>query len=277
MKPSSLVAIALVVTALSAPALAQEPAAPIAPAAPATPDKCKIVVLTLVGRGLAPEEAEIPTILTDSLAGEVGVVSGCDVVSQQDIVAMLDYEQQKAVCTDGSDSCLAEVGQALGADRVVAGTVGKLGADFVLTARLMNVRKGSVEARAEEPVSTGPEKLRRAARNIGRRLFGAGDLPLNEKVDATPLVLPQPGVVPSTPSDGLSGLFWAGAVVGGVGLVAAAVGGGLALVADARLGEAGETAKDDVQSEGLVALGVAGVGGALVVTGAILAVVAIME
>src|SRR5512139_1831938 len=116
----------LATLALAAPALAQT--AP-APASSAAADKCKIVVLNLVGRGLADDEQEIPTILTDTLAGEVGAVSGCDVVSQTDIVAMLDYEQQKAVCTDGSDSCLAEVGQALGADRVVAGTVGKLGAD----------------------------------------------------------------------------------------------------------------------------------------------------
>lgn len=257
---------------------AQE-APPSTPATPATPAaaKCKIVVLNLVGRGLADDEGEIPNILTDTLAGEVGAVSGCDVVSQSDIVAMLDYEQQKAVCTDGSDSCLAEVGQALGADRVVAGTLGKLGSDFVLTARLMNVRKGAVESRAEEPVSTGPEKLRRAARNIGRRLFNISDLPLDEKIDASPFQSSSSSNGAGRSGGGSSALLWAGVGIGTVGLIGAGVGGALALVADGKLAEAGETEKEAVQNEGLVALGVAGVGGAMLLTGAILAGVAFME
>lgn len=269
---------ALLAFVVATPVVAQEApagtaAAATAAAATAPTERCKIVVLNLVGRALAADEVEIPTILTDSLAGEVGAVSGCDVVSQQDIVAMLDYEQTKAVCGDGSDSCLAEVGQALGADRVVAGTIGKLGTQFVLTARLMNVRKGAVEARAEEPVETGPEQLRRAARNLGRRLFGVSDLPLNEKVDASPLVT----VSGATQAQGLSTLFWAGAVIGGVGVVGAGIGTTLALVANERLGDASETEKDAVQGEGLVALGVAGVGSAMVLTGGILAGMAFME
>jgi hypothetical protein len=269
-----LIAVALLAVALVAPRAAAQDAPPSTAATPAAAGKCKIVVLNLVGRGLGDDEGEIPNILTDTLAGEVGAVSGCDVVSQADIVAMLDYEQQKAVCTDGNDSCLAEVGQALGADRVVAGTLGKLGADFVLTARLMNVRKGAVESRAEEPVSTGPEKLRRAARNIGRRLFNISDLPIDEKVDATPF---QSSAGGANKGGGSSGLLWAGVGIGTIGLIGAGVGGALALVADGKLAEAGETEKDAVQQEGLVALGVAGVGGAMLLTGAILAGVAFME
>jgi hypothetical protein len=248
-------------------------------AAAAAPEKCKIVVLNLVGRALAAGDTELPIIVTESLAGEVGIVSGCDVVSQGDIIAMLDYERQKAVCTDGSDSCLAEVGQALGADRVVAGTIGKLGADFILTARLMNVRKGSVEARAEEPVSTGPEQLRRAARNVGRRLFGAKDLAPDAGVATLPHTAGTAADAPPATDarNDTPGLLWAGAAVGGIGVVGALIGGGLALTADGRLGVADETGKDAVRSEGLVALGVAGAGFALALAGAILAAVAWME
>lgn len=267
--------VALVVLVLLSAVHVRAQDAPAPPSAGA-PTKCKIVVLNLVGRGLADDEGEIPNILTDTLAGEVGAVSGCDVVSQSDIVAMLDYEQQKAVCTDGSDSCLAEVGQALGADRVVAGTLGKLGGDFVLTARLMNVRKGAVESRAEEPVSTGPEKLRRAARNIGRRLFNIADLPVDEKIDASPFQSSSSnGGASGGPSS--SGLLWAGVGVGTVGLIGTGVGVALALVADGKLADVDETEKEAVQNEGLVAVGVAGVGGAMLLTGAILAGVAFME
>ena len=80
---------------------------------------CKIIVLNLQGKNLPKADTEIPTLLTETLALEVATVSGCQVLSQQDIGSMLDLEAKKAECGDGSDSCLSEVGSALGADRVI--------------------------------------------------------------------------------------------------------------------------------------------------------------
>jgi TolB-like protein len=246
---------------VASPATAQE--------APA-PERCKIVVLNLVGRALPPTDTELPAILTETLASEVGVVSGCDVVSQTDIVAMLDYEKQKAVCTDGSDSCLAEIGQALGAERVVAGTVGKLGAEYVISARLMNVKKGQVEQRMEAPAGARPEALRRAAKNAGRRLFGAADLPADAKIDDSPIAKGDEG-------GGSSALFWVGGVTAGVGVVALGVGGAVALIADQRLGDAKETEKQAIGEEGRAMLVVAGVGAAVAVVGAVLLGASVIE
>ncbi|MBI1946815.1 MAG: hypothetical protein HYS27_14055 [Deltaproteobacteria bacterium] len=238
------------------------------PAAAAATERCKIVVLNLVGRSLPTGDEEVPSILTETLAGEVGVVSGCDVVSQADIIAMLDYEKQKAVCTDGSDSCLAEVGAALGAERVVAGTIGKLGADYVLTARLMNVKKGAVESRAEIPVSGPPEMLRRAAKNAGRRLFNAGDLPSDAKVDASPI---------GKPSEGPGAMVWVGGAVVGVGVLAGVIAGALATIAELQLGDPKARDKDTIAGEGRVALGISAVGTATAVGGAVLLGVSLIE
>ncbi|MCC7073639.1 MAG: hypothetical protein IT383_20180 [Deltaproteobacteria bacterium] len=251
---------------LATVARAQEPAP--TPTPPPSTERCKIVVLNLVGRSLSEADAEVPSILTETLAGEVGVVSGCDVVSQQDIVAMLDYEKQKAVCTDGSDSCLAEVGAALGAERVVAGTIGKLGSEYVLATRLMNVKKGAVESRAEIPVSGPPEQLRRAAKNAGRRLFNAGDLPPDAKVDATPM---------STTSEGPGALFWVGGAIAGVGLVTGVVAGSLAAIAELRLADPQAHQKGAIIDEGRIALAVAGGGAALAVLGGALLGISLVE
>ena len=272
MTPAAL-ALALVVVWSSSQA-ADAPAAP----APARSEKCKIVVLNLVGRNLPKDDDELPALLTDTLANEVGVASGCDVVSQADIVAMLDYEKQKAVCTDGSDSCLAEVGQALGADRVVAGTVGKLGGDFILAARLMNVKKGAVEQRAEESVTGAPEQLRRAAKNVGRRLFGVDDLPKDAKIDASPLPK-KSGSSSSSAEGGGAGLAWTGGVIAGVGVATLVVAGALAGVAESQLNNPQLSGKDtaEIQTEGLVALGVAGAGAVVAIAGAIVLGVALME
>jgi TolB-like protein len=251
MKPVP-IAVLLSVTTLATAAGAEE-------APPA--DGCRIVVLNLLGRGLDARESDLPAILTESLAGEVEAVSGCSVVSQADILAMLDFERQKAVCTDGSDSCLAEVGQALGAERVVAGTVGKLGSEYVLTVRLMNVRKGVVEQRVEEAVSGAPSRLRHTAKNAGRRLFGADEL--------------EPGALAEggSPSAGWSALVWTGAILGGAGALAVVGGGLVAGLAELRLADPAERKKDAARDQGHIGLFVAGVGAAAVAAGGLLMLV----
>lgn len=257
---------ALLVSLAATSALAQEPAPP--PPPPPAAERCKIVVLNLVGRSLPAGDEEVPSILTETLAGETGVVSGCDVVSQADIIAMLDYEKQKAVCTDGSDSCLAEVGAALGAERVVAGTIGRLGSEYVLTTRLMNVKKGAVESRAEIPVSGPPEQLRRAAKNAARRMFNAGDLPADAKVDASPM---------GKQGGGPGALFWVGGVVAGVGIVTGVVGGAFAGIAEGQLGDPKAHDKDVIANEGRLALAAAAGGAAVAVVGAVLLGVSLLE
>jgi hypothetical protein len=215
---------------------------------------CRVVVLNLNGKNLSEADKDIPSLLTETLANEVNLVSGCRVVTQADVSQMLDFEAQKATCSDGGDSCLSEIGQALGAERVIGGTLGKLGVEFVLTARLMNVRDGVVESRAEQVVPGSAEKLRTAAKNVGRQLFGKELLPSEPA--------PIPVVVPTTTttaaaSSSFSPLFLAGAGLGIAGLVTAGVGGALAAVAESRLGDPTVTDKDGVTADGQLALGVA--------------------
>lgn len=207
---------------------------------------CKILVLDLEGKALPEEDRELPALLSASLASEVAAVSRCDVISQAEIRAMLNTEKQRVVCTGDSDSCVAEIGQAFGADRVIAGTLGKLGADYLLSARLMNVKKGEVVARTEEPRTNTLEDLHRVARNAGRRLLGAAPLPVPE-ADAT----------------AAPGLLWAGIALGVVG-GAATVGGAVAVtVAEVQLADRNVTTKGDARTMGQLAL-VVGVAGLIV-------------
>jgi hypothetical protein len=234
---------------------------------------CRIIVLNLQGKGLPESEKEIPTLLTETLTGEVAQVSGCQVVSQSDVGQMLEIEATKADCGDGSDSCLAEIGNALGAERVVGGAVGKIGSEFVISARLLDVTKGDVSARAEQAVSGDPARLRRAAKSVGRRLFGAPDLSDDAPVDQSPLLTPPP----PPPEPGIPPLAIGGGVVAGLGGATAVVGGGLALLAQLRLNDPNATGKDAITTQGQIAAGV-GVGGLLVaITGAVLLGVALIS
>jgi len=255
----------------AAPAAAQGSSTPAAAmtatSAATTTAGCRVVVLNLVGRNLPISDGDMPVLLTEFLAAEVAAVSGCQVVSQSDVASMLDFEAQKAACGDGADSCLSEIGEALGADRVVGGTLGRLGGDFVVNARLMNVKQGLVEARAEQVVHGAVEELRGAAKNAARQLFGAAP------------TAPTTPTATSTAASSAAGqplLFWSGVVMGSVGALGALGGGALAGVAEGRLSDATETDKAELAAEGQAALGVAVVGGVVAIVGGGLVVAALL-
>src|SRR5688572_256451 len=77
---------------------------------------------------------------------------------------MLDAEQQKMLLGCDKESCMAEIAGAMGAERLVAGSVGALGAMFVVTLKLIDTKSAQVASRAsrrfgkieEVPDAIGP-------------------------------------------------------------------------------------------------------------------------
>lgn len=232
---------------------------------------CRVVVLNLLGKNLPAADVDVPGLLTETLANEVNVVSGCQVITQADVAQMLDFEATKAACEGGGDSCLSEIGSALGADRVIGGSLGKLGTEFVLNARLMNVRAGVVEARAEQVVPGAVEKLRLAAKNAARQLYGKP--PTTDAATTTTTVTPPP---PPPEEKGLPTLVVVGGAVAGVGALTAVVGGVLVGLAETRLSDPKETDKTGVIGEGQVAVAVLGAGVVVALVGGGLAVAALV-
>ncbi len=229
-------------------------------APPALAAECRIVVLDLAGKNLSAAEHDLPSLLTESLAQEVSTISGCTVVTQGDVAQMMDFEATRQQCGAESESCLAEIGSALGADRIVAGTLGKLGSEFVLSARLMNVAGGTVEKRGEQVVPGAPEQLRVAARNLGRQLFGVVPLP---PASAAPARV-------ATVSTTTSGPGWIGLGVGAAGALTAAAGAVALGMADGALGDPTTTDKDSQRRNGQIGAAV-GAGGVVVAVAGIVA------
>lgn len=213
---------------------------------------CRIAVMDLDNQGLPADEAHVPKVLTEALAAAVAEASGCDVLMRQDIASMVDFEAERAACGGStSDSCLSEIGNALGVERMVAGSVARVGTSTTVTARLLNLKLGKVEARAEE--TTGDDTtLRSVAQTVGGKLLGKTAAPAAEAGGANPVLL---GV---------------GGVVGAVGVVAAVVGGVWAFSADGVLAnaKAARSEKDAARADGVIALGVGVVGVSLIVVGA---------
>ena len=104
-----------------------------------------------------------------------------------DIRAILSAEQQKTLLGCQDESCFADLAGALGADWLVAGTVGMLGDLFVLSLQLIDPNKAQVAARASATV----KDLSQAPEFIG---------PLTDKLlGSRPRARSQPSVLSTEP------------------------------------------------------------------------------
>lgn len=122
----------------------------------------------------APEShQDLVPVLTEVLSTELGT-SGrfTSVVAGRDIKAMLSFEERMQIlgCTD--DSCIAEIGGALGADRIVVSSVTKVGADWVLTVKLIDIVEARTEARVYETVEGSEARLVTAMPSAVSALLG---------------------------------------------------------------------------------------------------------
>lgn len=108
----------------------------------------KVVVLPLVPLGgVTPETAQL---LGDALAGELRRRSGVSVLTQSDIAALLGVEKTRQMLGCGEAGCMAEIGGALGADRVVHGSLGRVGGSLVVNLSALDARKASAAASVSE-------------------------------------------------------------------------------------------------------------------------------
>jgi hypothetical protein len=117
-------------------------------AAPGAGKKLKIALLRLTPLGdVDPKTA---AVLTEALAGELRKRAGLSVMTESDISALLGVEKTKTMlgCTD--TGCIAEVGGALGVDRVVHGSIGRVGASLLVNLTSLDPRKASHAASVSE-------------------------------------------------------------------------------------------------------------------------------
>lgn len=226
-------------------------------AQPLDDDGCRIIVLEIKGQNLHPEERELPLLFTDTVTQEVAEVSGCQVVSQDELRELLSLEADRLSCGAESVSCIAEIGAALGAELVVSGSLGRVGDHFQVSTRLLHSRDGQVRARSQRSVTEGEQGLRPAVRNAVRELFGAA------------LLAEAPSS--ATTADGPSRiLLGSGVITAALGATAVVGGGVVAALADNALADPAQRDKELVETSGRIGVLVAATGIALGVIGAAL-------
>jgi TolB-like protein len=113
------------------------------------------------------------TILTDIVAADVAR-AGYEVISSNDIVAMLGFEKQKQAlgCAEEA-SCLAQLGGALGATYLLSGQVGTIGTQYRVSLILVDTKGARTAARAAEFCDRTEDALVKAARSSVAQLLAA--------------------------------------------------------------------------------------------------------
>lgn len=99
--------------------------------------------------------------LSDMLANQIREMGPFKVIGKADIEAALQLEQQKSLLGCSDDSCLAELGGALGVRYMVVGNISLFGNSWLLNLKLLDVQKVEV------------------AKGISRSITGAEDAFLN--------------------------------------------------------------------------------------------------
>jgi TolB-like protein len=110
--------------------------------------------------------------LTDEILLHLGKVESLAVSGQAEISMMLKHEKDKKLlmCKDDR-SCLAQISSTLNAEKAIVGRVGRLGENFVVTLKLTDTKKVSVES--GESVSAVKEaELLPLVREAADRLLG---------------------------------------------------------------------------------------------------------
>jgi len=186
-------------------------------ASPSSPRK--IAVLDLEGAGVDPALAQAASlVLPTELRGRL---PGVQIISSGDIRSMLGFEKTKQAIGCEDDSCMSEIGGALGVDEMVSGKMGKVGRTLVVELRRIDVRGSKTLSSAVRTVRGEEDALIQGIQEMAGELYpgtvrGGG-------VRAVEASGAKPGF--------LSGKVaaWVGAGLG----VAMMVGGGVAIV-DAR-------------------------------------------
>jgi hypothetical protein len=127
-------------------------------------------IMDLAAEGV---DKSVAANVTQILSAEIKKVDGATVVSRDDVMALLQLEKDKNVlgCSDDTQ-CLAELGGALGVERLVIGSVGRLNDSYLVSLKLISTKKVSVENRVTESYQGNESELLRAVRHAGRALLG---------------------------------------------------------------------------------------------------------
>ncbi len=127
------------------------------------------------GSGITKGEAEL---ITDRLAVELFNTGKVVVMERGQMEEVLKEQgfQQSGACTE--EECLVEMGQMLGVQSLVSGSIGKLGSMYMVNVRMISVKTAEITQVVSEDITGGIEQVVDRLPGVARRLvrhIGAGE------------------------------------------------------------------------------------------------------
>lgn len=151
------------------------------------PKKTNIAVTDFEGRGLQEGETHTLTDAFRSYLVNTGVFRVMERGQMDEIMKEQGF-QHSGACTD--QACMVEMGQLLGVEHIIAGSIGKVGGTYSVNARLISVRtseivrtvskfhKGEIDGSLTETLprshTRSPELTARLPGRMGRDRSGNG-------------------------------------------------------------------------------------------------------
>ena len=193
-------------------------ASPLPPRAPAAPeDFFRVAVFNLEAK--TGVDSRTVDLISESLLAEIRKLRSVKAIGSKEIDALLGFEQKKQMSGCDDTSCAVEIGGALGVDKIVLGSLGRLGRSFVYSVKVIDVRNAKVDsAVSERLIDLSDEQLLDLVPPTVKRLF-----PERQKQMGESLASELPTQPPARGVRAMSVLGWTSLSLG----VAAAVAGGI--------------------------------------------------
>jgi TolB-like protein len=133
------------------------------------PGEVSVAVMDLTSMGGVSQDQM--DALGDLLATEIGQLGGFRVIGKADIRAALRFEEHRLLLGCQDDTCISEIGGALGVQWILYGNVSQFGGSFLLNLKLMDVAITRVLARLSQRLEGDPQALLRAVPGLIRKLL----------------------------------------------------------------------------------------------------------
>lgn len=130
-------------------------------------DLVNLAVADLVAYFLSEGEART---LTEKVNNALVETEYFAILSRPELKAILEAQQfgRTDLCDD--TQCLVELGKVLSVQKIVGGTIGKVGSTYSFTLRLVDVETGRTELSVEKDCSGDVDQLLAVARSLAREL-----------------------------------------------------------------------------------------------------------
>ncbi|MEK7704994.1 MAG: outer membrane beta-barrel protein [Myxococcota bacterium] len=117
-------------------------------------------------------EGQLPQLVNDVVLTAVQNIGTFEVIGQDDVNALIGFEKQKDLVGCDDASCLADIGGALGVDRIFVMKVARVGEEWVTTIKIINIREARVEGRSSEFTAGNAKALLLAMPQIVTKVLG---------------------------------------------------------------------------------------------------------